>query len=405
MRAEEDEALPQQKLRPHCYLTPSDPISEFQAKLDAIEDAAHHPNRHLIIAGDFNAKAMEWSTPTTNSRGRKILDMAARLGLGVANRGSQTTFRRPGCNDTTPDITLVSEGFANQLREWKVLEDYTGSDHQYISYLIGPDKSQATTKRRGTRKWNLHGTLDSITEACKAAMPKIKGGHPKKAVYWWTDERRNTARRRGRNEMEEHKEYKAAKTELKDAIIKAKKDKWEELRSDINKNHWGLGYKIIDMDTEMHSTPTPTMRSAITAPRLGIMPTAAPRTPAATAPSTTARNSIRASAAVPSPPEAPHRIRCPLCCRPHKLQHCGLLKGMSPTQRQQVAQPAPRIRGANRPQQTNRVTRRRRTAPRSESRPWRQHNVASTRRRPNYRRTSGLSNVVATLQQLQRLLG
>ena len=95
---------------------------------------------------------MEWGTPTTNSRGRKILDMAARLELIVANRGSQTTFRRPGCNDTTPDITLVSEGFANQLREWKVLEDYTGSDHQYISYLIGPDKSQATTKRRGTRK-------------------------------------------------------------------------------------------------------------------------------------------------------------------------------------------------------------------------------------------------------------
>nr|XP_036229879.1 uncharacterized protein LOC118683045 [Bactrocera oleae] len=70
------------------------------------------------------------------------------------------------------------------------------------------------------------------------------------------------------------------------------------------------------MDTEMHSTPTPTMRSAITVPRLGIMPTAAPRTPAATAPSSTARNSIRASAAVPSPPEAPHRIRCPLCCPP-----------------------------------------------------------------------------------------
>ncbi|XP_069967897.1 uncharacterized protein [Bactrocera oleae] len=205
------------------------------------------------------------------------------------------------------------------------------------------------------------------------------------------------------------------------------------------------------MDTEMHSTPTPTMRSAITVPRLGIMPTAAPRTPAATAPSTTARTSIRASAAVPSPPEAPHSIRCPLCCRSHKLQHCGLFKGMSPTQRQQVAQahghcnnclahthttqecdsgalcqmcgrqhhtllhrtprrevnrqPAPRIRGANRPQQTNRVARRRRTAPRSESRPWRQHNVPPTRRRSHYRRTSGLSNVVATLQQLQRLLG
>ncbi|XP_069964565.1 uncharacterized protein [Bactrocera oleae] len=143
-----------------CYLTASDPISEFQAKLDAIEDAAHHTNRQLIIAEDFNAKAMKCGIPTTNSRGRKILDRAARLGPIVANRGSQTTFRRPGFNDTTPDITLVSEGFANQLREWKLLEDYTGSDHQYISYLIGPDKSQTTTKRRGTDKWNV-SKLDS----------------------------------------------------------------------------------------------------------------------------------------------------------------------------------------------------------------------------------------------------
>ena len=42
-----------------CYLTPSDPISDFLAKLDAIEDAAHHTNRHLNIGGDFNGKAME----------------------------------------------------------------------------------------------------------------------------------------------------------------------------------------------------------------------------------------------------------------------------------------------------------------------------------------------------------
>lgn len=43
--------------------------------------------------------------------------------------------------------------------------------------------------------------------------------------------------------------YKAAKTELKDAIAKAKKDKWEELRNDMNKNPWGLGYKTEDVKT------------------------------------------------------------------------------------------------------------------------------------------------------------
>ncbi|XP_069964236.1 uncharacterized protein [Bactrocera oleae] len=84
------------------------------------------------------------------------------------------------------------------------------------------------------------------------------------------------------------------------------------------------------MDTEMHSTPTPTMRSDITVPRFGVTPTAAPRTSAATAPSTTARSGTRESASVPSTTEAPYRIRCPLCRHPHKLQHCGLFKGMTP---------------------------------------------------------------------------
>lgn len=35
------------------------------------------------------------------------------------------------------------------------------------------------------------------------------------------------------------------KTELNRTIIETKKGKWEELRSDINKNQWGLGYKIV----------------------------------------------------------------------------------------------------------------------------------------------------------------
>lgn len=87
-----------------------------------------------------------------------------------------------------------------------MLEDYTDSDHQYKTYLIGPDKSPTTTKSRGKRKLTVskldaeklasigknppkyHAsntarfivkeTLSAITEGYKAEMPKIKGGHP-----------------------------------------------------------------------------------------------------------------------------------------------------------------------------------------------------------------------------------
>ncbi|XP_070071122.1 uncharacterized protein [Drosophila takahashii] len=105
-----------------CYLTPSDDITTFQRKLEDIEDAAKQAQGKVILAGDFNSRAEEWGMASTNSRGRKILNMAARLGMVVANIGSAATFRRPGNEGTIPDITLVSEEMANKVAEWKEQE-------------------------------------------------------------------------------------------------------------------------------------------------------------------------------------------------------------------------------------------------------------------------------------------
>jgi len=85
-----------------CYLTPNNPIAEFEAKLDSIEDCAREIGEPLVMTGDFNAKAVEWGSSDTDPRGRRTLDMASRLGLVVANSGTSTTFRRPGCVATTP---------------------------------------------------------------------------------------------------------------------------------------------------------------------------------------------------------------------------------------------------------------------------------------------------------------
>lgn len=201
-----------------CYLTPNCSIEDFQITLDNIEDTARAIGGNLIIAGDFNAKAIELGTTTTNSRGRRILDMTARIGLMVANTGTTTTFRRAGCEGTIPDITLVSERFFDRLSHWKVLEDYTGSDHQYIEYCLESGRNLTQQyARRGTKKWNvarlrmdiLLAKIDErtinwqepidveryvseimsvITEACDSAMPRITTTERRKAAYWWTEE-------------------------------------------------------------------------------------------------------------------------------------------------------------------------------------------------------------------------
>lgn len=49
-------------------------------------------------------EALEWGMQTPDSRGRMIVDMAAKLRLIVANT---TTFRRSGCDNITVDTWKV----------------------------------------------------------------------------------------------------------------------------------------------------------------------------------------------------------------------------------------------------------------------------------------------------------
>lgn len=273
-----------------CYLTPSDFREVFQQKLDDIEDFVRNVRGHIILAGDFNAKAVEWGMQTTDSRGRGIVQMIARLGMMVANVGNVTTFRRPGCEGTIPDITLVSERLLHRITDWKVLEKYTGSDHQYISFSMVTstvNRENSRQQRLGTKRWNVkkldtgaliaeidrriynipettdaNTTVDNIMriirKGCNLSMPQIRGHKlRKKEVYWWNDDITNArreccrsrrlytrAKRRGEAESERIA-YKEAKKKLQKEIFDSKRKMWEELREDININPWGTGYKIV----------------------------------------------------------------------------------------------------------------------------------------------------------------
>ena len=250
-----------------CYLTTSHNIQDFQAKLDSIEDTARDIGEDFIIAGDFNSKAIEWGMRNTDSRGKRVLDMAARLGAMVLNTGAATTFRRPGCEETTPDITLASERIASIVKRWEVMEDYTGSDHQYITFEIDPQNTVTQNNLHGTtRNWNVsklnsdahiseidkqdlpkydigdvrenvQNTMRLITQACRKGMPRSQSRRQKRAAYWWTENiaqlrraclhlrRVYTRNRRRGNATTEMYNLHAAKKELMRAIEISKKAK------------------------------------------------------------------------------------------------------------------------------------------------------------------------------------
>lgn len=269
-----------------CYLTPSDNIQTFQGKLDDIEEKSLELECDYIIAGDFNSRAPEWGSQSADSRGRRVMNMVSRLGLVVLNDPRAKTFRRQGCEHTTPDLTLASETTASKVHTWEVCEDYTASDHQYITYSLMPSGgTRLVNDVKTTRGWNTNRLdeealiaefdrgasrvdwtadasrvvtqmMQAITKSCDRSMPK-RGRTRRKAVYWWNEEisearknclrlrRRLTRSRRSGNATTQHDVFRAARKELRRAIADSKKRHWLQLCQDINENPWGLGYKLV----------------------------------------------------------------------------------------------------------------------------------------------------------------
>ncbi|XP_046837586.1 uncharacterized protein LOC124432619 [Vespa crabro] len=270
------------------YLTPSDWIDDFQTKLDDLEDALRERQGDLIVAGDFNAKALEWVVARPDSRGERIMELVSRLQLSVLNTGSTSTFRRPRYRETIPDVSLANEQLVAKVAGWRVIEDNTGSDHQYILFDVHDRKPAVTNPVRPPR-WIIAkldrerlstvlnegwrslqivsaslsphaqsrritaATMQLIEKARTIAVPKTKKKLHGRPAYWWTNEiadlckkclkLRRVAQRAKRRDLDAAPlaaEYQAAKKALKRAIKASQRRCWKELCLEVDQNPWGL---------------------------------------------------------------------------------------------------------------------------------------------------------------------
>lgn len=276
-----------------CYLSPNEGIQKYQEKLNKMEDAMADFRGDLVIAGDFNARAAEWGMPHMDRRGKLLLEMAARLGLVVVNKGSKPTYCRPGFGFSIPDVTLVSESLATRTESWQVLRDYTGSDHKYISFVVEERKKNIIYKGGHQTAWNV-GKIDKdllveavafgaycnqtrypvparvdtaeaivdtvsriIRQACELAMPRRRLNRKRQQAYWWTNEiaelrlkclqlRRKAQRARGKPDAANlSTQHMTAKKCLRTAIRLSKERCWKTLRDELNDDPWGMGYKLV----------------------------------------------------------------------------------------------------------------------------------------------------------------
>ncbi|XP_046735014.1 uncharacterized protein LOC124404723 [Diprion similis] len=137
------------------YLTPNCAAAEFVAKVALLEDGLRDLAGDLVVAGDFNARVIEWGMTETNRRGRLLLEMTARLDLVVANTGNVPTYRRPGFGDSIPDVTMTTDKILPRVGRWRVLEGYTASDHQYIVFEVAGETTTTRTRIQHPPRWNI----------------------------------------------------------------------------------------------------------------------------------------------------------------------------------------------------------------------------------------------------------
>ena len=58
------------------YFTPNESIRTYEEKLDALGNFLREVTGEVTVAGDFNAKVVEWDSPYPDRRGSVLLDMS-----------------------------------------------------------------------------------------------------------------------------------------------------------------------------------------------------------------------------------------------------------------------------------------------------------------------------------------
>ena len=101
-----------------------------------------------------------------------------------------TKFGRPDTRGSVVDVTLATLTATCRIRDKRVLEDYTASDHQYVTYTIQErGVTPPVAARRAAKRWNavrldkaaLRQALETASQPADLVLytrRKISGTHP-----------------------------------------------------------------------------------------------------------------------------------------------------------------------------------------------------------------------------------
>lgn len=263
--------------------------------LNEVSTLKRSTSKEVVIGGDFNAKSPSWGSNILNHRGRIVMEWIESENLIISNQGNTPTFKKRNM-ESVIDITLVTEGLSQSIENWNVLDDFeNGADHQYIRFDIELTENRLQHRdRHDDRGWNLKSfdveqlkilmrnkneddirnpedLTALIAEMCSKTMKK-KGNRRRREAHWWNESINNlrkdcnkarricTRLRRTSSEEEWNRlylGYKNKRTNLNTEMTKAKKEGWKKLCLEVERDVWGLAYKIVTKKIGRHLLEIP----------------------------------------------------------------------------------------------------------------------------------------------------
>ncbi|XP_049316707.1 uncharacterized protein LOC125779399 [Bactrocera dorsalis] len=252
-----------------------------------------------VVAGDFNAWAVEWGSIHTNRRGETLLKAFSVLDTVLLNTGKRNTFENNG-RGSVIDISFASSSLVRSCT-WQVSDLYTHSDH--LAILLEIDKTHKSNylKKVQNRGWktetldediyklmlddNTNNALDIekkaeclvkyVSKACDAAMCRKKQGTYRKPAYCWNEgiEALRSECHKARRQCQKGRQtadftmlnerFKRKRNELKKAIKKSKACCFKELCNKVEENPWGDAYKIVMSKIKDYKGQAPTCPSLL----------------------------------------------------------------------------------------------------------------------------------------------
>lgn len=248
----------------------ADPLPA-QAVTELVEDC-WKKGWELILVCDANAHHTVWGSSNTNRRGRELLEFLGGRNLDLLNRGRAPTFAN-SIRRKVIDLTLGSSGICNSVRNWRVSDEPSLSDHRHITFTVreGTLRREVTFFRNprctnwssfaadlGGRlrsfpsRYGSPGEIDIATNVLrKAIIAAYEENCPLKRrcdrdVKWWSADLQNLRRRARRainrakkiESPEASEEARVAQREYRKATKRGKRQSWRKFLGGV-KQHTG----------------------------------------------------------------------------------------------------------------------------------------------------------------------